>query len=463
MSETPYMDNPENDTPDTEDTNPVIPDNNTNTEDGPDFSTDGGPTFPLDPSDEVDPPIPNPDPVPVDPAPAPPEPDVDEEHPLYYATWNAVGPIVGEDGIVEQIPYVPLPNIKDVLANELEDASIVSPEDYFFTIQAKELVQVRFGQMLKAIEMYCPMEMDRYPGASTLKNLLKDVIDDLHSLKSSDIGYDGELHREYGTVKSVLTYILDTIANISASGVKGEGITLDPTGDTPQFVIDELAGANRLIDVINYIYNNYRYGGTPVPGIEVSIDGGTYKALDLDLSKILDQNGKISAQNLFNRIYKYATETLDHTKTIKVFNTSPHIMPATEECIKPVNIFILAPVTTEIEYDIQIKILCNMPGTLHVSIAEKDNPGVIHDEFYDALTTGWHVLHYTGFHTVEVDKDTMASGGKKLPICLELTYFIDTEVEGESEPAVINTESICFRAKGQHLATYEEEKGDEAS
>lgn len=462
MSETPYMDNPEDVTPDVEeDTTPVTPDDgdNTNTEEGPDFSTDGGPTFPLDPPDEVDPPIPTPDPVPVEPAPAPPEPDVDEEHPPYYATWNAVGPIVGEDGEIEQIPYEPLPSIKDVLANELEDAGNVSPEDYFFTIQAKELVQIRFGQMLRAIEMYCPMEMDRYPGASTLRNLLKAVIGDLHSLKSSDIGYDGELHREYGTVKGILTYILDTIANISASGVKGEGITIDPTGDTPQFVIDELAGANRLVDVINYIYNNYRYGGVPVPGLEVAIDGGSFKALDFDLTKALDQNGRISAQNLLNRIYKYITQTLDHTKTVKATNTISYILPITEEPIIPVKLNVLAQVATEIEYDIQIQIYCSVPGTLRVIVIEKRESADIHVEFKDAITTGYHVLHYTGFRSVVV-----AQGDpKKLPLMLELKYYIDTEVEGVSEPARIEVENICFRAKGEHIDTYEEEEGDETA
>lgn len=462
MSETPYMDNPEGVTPDIEEnTTPVTPDDgdNTNTEDGPDFSTDGGPTFPLEPSEEVDPPIPTPDPIPTDPAPAPPEPDIDEEHPPYYATWNAVGPIVGEDGEIEQIPYEPLPNIKDVLANELEDAGAVSPEDYFFTIQSKELVQIRFGQMLRAIEMYCPMEMDKYPGASTLRNLLIAVINDLHSLKSSDIGYDGELHREFGTVKGILTYILDTVANISASGVKGEGITINPTGDTPQFVIDDLAGANRLVDVINYIYNNYRYGGVPVPGVEVSIDGDQYKALDFDLTKVLDQNKRISAQNLLNRIYKYITQTLDHTKVIRATNTIPYVFSITEEPIRPVNLNVLVQADTEIEYDIQIQIFCGVPGTLVSIILEKGEMKNIQAVFNDALTTGSHVLRYTGFHSVTVSQ----GGTKKLPLTLELKYYIDTEVEDVSEPAHFEAEDIYFRAKGQHLSTYEEEEGDETS
>lgn len=348
----------------------------------------------------------------------------------------------------DQIVVLP-PVDTSKLAGELRDlpvAEVIDTEDYVIINKNKDILQVRFGDLLAATMQALQYEHSEFPDANKLTELISSMIRKQNNIKSADIRWDGDNHKEYGTVRGILMYIMDSIDRLGGN-ISGTSITINPDGDTPQNVIEDLNGINKLSGVLNYIYTNYRREDTAVPGNMVTIDTSRWKNKDLKVT-----SDTLSANEASRKLYDYVTTELDKSAKVYYQNQAILDLPIDEGIdFELGHYFINVPDPTRLDLTVSLEIFCRIPGTIIIDVYY-DSTKVF--SLKDAFATGYHTANYIKTMVIDaVDSDNI---GHK--ISFRSRYYIDTTVTNVLVPASIDIGGMLSIIEGQRISLREGEE-----
>lgn len=349
-----------------------------------------------------------------------------------------------DDDKIVVLPPVDISGVSQEL-RDLPVAESINPEDYVIINKDKGILQVRFGDLLRATMQALEYENIQFPDANKLTELIDRIIRKQDSIKAVDVIWDGDSHKEYGSVRGAIMYVMDTIDRLGGN-ISGDNITINPDADTPQNVIEDLNGRNKLSDILNYIYANYRREDTMVPGSMVKINTSGWKNTDL---KVPSKN--LSADEALNKLYTYVTTGID--KSVKAYfqNLTMIDVPMNDDEFEIGHYFVNVPEPTRLDLTASLEIFCRVPGTIIIDVYYDDTKVF---SLKDAFTTGYHTTNY--IKTMLIDTVDPENIGHK--ITFNAKYYTDTIVSDVLIPASIDEAGFLSILEGQRISIREGEE-----
>ena len=291
-------------------------------------------------------------------------------------------------------------DITDINLSALPTIEVVNPEDYIPVNREKESKQITFKNLSSYILSLIPTSDKNYPEAITLESLISAISNKIATLSVADISYNGEIHMEYGNLRSLLTYMLDSLDSLHNDGISSKNVSFTPDGDTPLHVTNESGGSKSVHYMLNYILNNYRYLkeniSADLSDVDISMWDNIYKPNGSENKDI------ITVQQAITQIYDIIANQTKKLERLFYSNASS-IEYINDDESKVIGSFEVTTRSTQIlTIRLSNTIICDLPGILNIKVY-KDN--LVIQEFEDALTTGAHSVTPFTFISLPVQEE----------------------------------------------------------
>lgn len=317
--------------------------------------------------------------------------------------------------------------IINITTDDLINLPIVNEtggEDLILINQDKTNKQILLKDLLQYIITLIPVENTEFTNSKNIDELLKSITDKLFHLNSSDINWDGEMKMEYNNVKELLIFILDEL-NSYSNGINSDQIYFKIDSTTPDSAVD--LNGKTLEEVINYILNNYRENEDNIDTDDIIVDTSGWTKVD----RPLEDSTKSDLQTIVDSLYTMINERADKNKNVYVRNSENIVISYGSEEELIVNIKVIR--STMLKININPTILCNYPGTFHLSIYKQDQ---FVDEFYDSLTGGYHTLEYFSYVSLNVPENIDY-------VVNDIRIYMSFSPDIQHEEALVDDDIVC--------------------
>lgn len=320
-------------------------------------------------------------------------------------------------------------DINDLVS--VPETETVSAEDYVILNIAKEIKQIQIRDLCSFIGDIIPIIDEVFPKALTLNDIIKTITNKINTINAREIGYDGEMHMEYGTVHAIISYILDIINKYETGGFKGSNVEFIPSEDTPDRVIERFPSAS-INDILNYILDSYRHSDDDISQQDIVANTSTWDISDTDGIKTL--------QDQIDKLYTLSTKESIYGNIYESNPTSIELSRNDTDIYTIANDNMIKHLSGAIEIAFSISINCVVPGTLYIGVF-KDNELV--QSFNSSLPVGDSIISPFTFTNITDEIDT--------PFNMKIKIGFKKDIKSNEIPAVIPVNGFTVRYSGDKL------------